>query len=194
MTHWFILLEGPSQLCFVCGKLGAMRVFGIDCGTEVTGFGVVEWSGSDQKSEPRLVCRALGGIQLPKSNPLPVRLEQVYRELRQQLAQWQPDVVAVEEVFYSVNAKSALKLGQVRGVALLAAASEGLAVAEYAPLRIKQSVVGYGLAKKEQVQFMVQRLLSLSELPQPADAADALAIAICHIHTAQTLQLQGAGR
>jgi len=82
----------------------------------------------------------------------------------------------------------------VRGVALLAAACHGLQVAEYAPLRIKSSVVGYGLAKKEQVQFMVARLLELSELPEPADAADALAVAICHIHTAQTLALQGAGR
>jgi crossover junction endodeoxyribonuclease RuvC len=108
------------------------------------------------------------------------------------LERWTPDVVAIEEVFYSVNAKSALKLGQVRGVALLAAASHSIAVAEYAPLTIKSSVVGYGLAKKEQVQFMVARLLDLETLPQPADAADALAVAICHIHTAQTLALQGA--
>jgi crossover junction endodeoxyribonuclease RuvC len=176
----------------VCGKLAAMRVFGIDCGTEVTGFGVVE--SCDTGRETRLVCKVLGGIQLAKNKTLPVRLEQVYRELMGQLAEWRPDVVAVEEVFYSVNAKSALKLGQVRGVALLAAATLGLPVAEYAPLRIKQSVVGYGLAKKEQVQFMVQRLLNLAELPEPADAADALAIAICHIHTAQTLEHQGAGR
>jgi crossover junction endodeoxyribonuclease RuvC len=169
-----------------------MRVFGIDCGTEVTGFGVVE--SCETSREPRLLCKALGGIQLAKTKSLPVRLEQVYRELMEQLALWQPDVVAIEEVFYSVNAKSALKLGQVRGVALLAAACQGLPVAEYAPLRIKQSVVGYGLAKKEQVQFMVQRLLKLDKLPEPADAADALAIAITHIHTAETLQLQGAGR
>jgi crossover junction endodeoxyribonuclease RuvC len=169
-----------------------MRVFGIDCGTEMTGFGVVE--SCDSGREPRLVCKALGGIRLPKDKPLPVRLEQVFRALSAELERWQPDVVAVEEVFYSVNAKSALKLGQVRGVALLAAACRGLPVAEYAPLRIKSSVVGYGLAKKEQVQFMVARLLELQELPQPADAADALAIAICHIHTAQTLSLQGAGQ
>lgn len=169
-----------------------MRVFGIDCGTEITGFGVVETCTNGR--EERLECRRLGGIVLPKNKPLPVRLEQVFRELCCALDEWRPDVVAVEEVFYSVNAKSALKLGQVRGVALLAAASKGLPVAEYAPLRIKQSVVGYGLAKKEQVQFMVARLLGLAELPQPADAADALAIAICHIHTAQTLEAQGAGR
>ncbi len=144
--------------------------------------------------EARLTCHAMGGIQLVKNRPMPARLEHVYRELCSQLDQWRPDVVAIEEVFYSVNAKSALKLGQVRGVALLAAAIAGIPVAEYAPLRIKSSVVGYGLASKEQVQFMVARLLALPELPQPADAADALAIAICHIHTAETLAMQGAVR
>lgn len=167
-----------------------MRVFGIDCGTEITGFGVVE--SDDRARQPRLVCQTLGAIRLAKSKPLPERLAQVFRELTTELERWQPDVVAVEGVFYSVNAKSALKLGQVRGVALLAAAMQELPVVEYAPLKIKSSVVGYGLAKKEQVQFMVARLLELQQIPQPADAADALAIAICHIHTAQTLLHQGA--
>lgn len=148
----------------------------------------------DSGRESRLECKALGGIRLPRNESLPARLNQVFAALTEELERWQPDVVAVEEVFYSVNAKSALKLGQVRGVALLSAARLGLPVAEYAPLRIKSSVVGYGLAKKEQVQFMVARLLSLAELPEPADAADALAIAICHIHTAQTLAAQGAVR
>ena len=169
-----------------------MRVFGIDCGTEITGFGVVE-SVADTR-RPRLVMQSMGAIRLPKNKTLPERLLQVYLELIAQLERWTPDTVAVEEVFYSVNAKSALKLGHVRGVALLAAATAGIPVAEYAPLRIKSSVVGYGLAKKEQVQYMVARLLELSELPQPADAADALAIAICHIHTAETLEQQGVGR
>jgi crossover junction endodeoxyribonuclease RuvC len=169
-----------------------MRVFGIDCGTETTGFGVVETLETGR--QPRLICKTLGAIRLAKSMSLPERLAQVYLELNEALACWQPDTVAVEEVFYSVNAKSALKLGQVRGVALLAAATAGIPVAEYAPLRIKSSVVGYGLAKKEQVQFMVARLLEMAQLPQPADAADALAIAICHIHTAQTLLQQGAAR
>jgi len=166
-----------------------MRVFGIDCGTEITGYGVVEIC--DTGRQTRLVCKALGAIRLPKAKPLPERLAQVFRALTAELERWQPEVVAIEGVFYSVNAKSALKLGQVRGVALLAAALLGLPVAEYAPLKIKSSVVGYGLAKKEQVQFMVARLLELAELPQPADAADALAIAICHIHTAQSLLRQG---
>jgi len=169
-----------------------MRVFGIDCGTEITGYGVVESEYSGR--QPRLICKAKGAIRLPKAKTTSQRLEQVFRELSAALELWQPEVVAIEEVFYSVNAKSALKLGQVRGVALLAAACQGLPVAEYAPLKIKSSVVGYGLAKKEQVQFMVARLLELAEIPEPADVADALAIAICHIHTAQTLNLQGAGR
>lgn len=169
-----------------------MRVFGIDCGTEITGFGVVETCDSGRES--RLLCKAMGGIRLAKNRSMPQRLEHVFLALSAEIDRWEPDVVAVEEVFYSVNAKSALKLGQVRGVALLAAACKGRAVAEYAPLQIKSSVVGYGLAKKEQVQFMVARLLGLAEPPEPADAADALAIAICHIHTAQTLQAQGAGR
>jgi crossover junction endodeoxyribonuclease RuvC len=132
----------------------------------------------------------MGAIRLKKSKTTAERLEQVFSELTVELERWQPDAVAIEEVFYSVNAKSALKLGQVRGVALLAAACQKLPIAEYAPLRIKSSVVGYGLAKKEQVQFMVARLLCLTQIPEPADAADALAIAICHIHTAQTLDLQ----
>ena len=166
-----------------------MRVFGIDCGTEVTGFGVVE--SNDSGREAGLICKALGAIRLNKAKALPERLAQVYRDLAAQMAEWQPEIVAIEEVFYSVNAKSALKLGQVRGVALLAAATQGVPVAEYAPLKIKSSVVGYGLADKQQVQFMVARLLGLAEIPEPADAADALAVAICHIHTAQTLERSG---
>jgi crossover junction endodeoxyribonuclease RuvC len=169
-----------------------MRVFGIDCGTECTGYGVVEWD--DAQREPRLVSLAAGGIRLPKKETLSQRLALLYAELTALLAIHQPDVVAIEEVFYSVNAKSALKLGQVRGVALLAAASANLSVAEYAPLTIKSTVVGYGLAQKEQVQFMVARLLQLERVPEPADAADALAIAICHVHTSQTLILQRSTR
>jgi crossover junction endodeoxyribonuclease RuvC len=167
-----------------------MRVFGIDCGTEVTGFGVVD-SCDGPHDSAELSCRAMGAIRLKKTQTLPARLEQVFRELTRELERWRPDTVAIEDVFYSVNVKSALKLGQVRGVALLAAARQGIPVAEYAPLKIKSSVVGYGLAQKEQVQFMVARLLGLAEAPEPADAADALAIAICHIHSAQTLVRMG---
>lgn len=169
-----------------------MRVFGVDCGTEFTGWGVVEVDAASRM--PKLRHLAAGTIRLSKKDRAPARLLAVYAELTALLELHQPEVVAIEEVFFSANAKSALKLGQVRGVAMLAAASAGLPVAEYAPLSIKSSVVGYGLAQKEQVQFMVTRLLELDRAPESPDAADALAVAICHIHTAETLRLQGNGR
>jgi crossover junction endodeoxyribonuclease RuvC len=165
-----------------------MRVFGIDCGTNCTGYGVIDVHASPR--ETRLVAVAEGGLRVVKADPLPTRLAYIYAELSNLLELHRPDVVAVESVFYSVNAQSALKLGHVRGVALLAAAVHGVPVAEYAPLAIKSAVVGFGLAQKEQVQFMVTRLLNLETAPKSADAADALAIAICHAHTAQTLALQ----
>ncbi len=165
-----------------------MRVFGIDCGTEWTGYGVV--AVEEAKHCSRLLPVCAGAIRLSKKETLSSRLALVYRELNTLIAEHKPDAVAVEEVFHSVNAQSALKLGHVRGVALLAAAGYGLPIFEYAPLKIKSTVVGYGLAKKEQVQYMVARLLELKEVPEPADAADALAIAICHIHHAQTLEAQ----
>lgn len=164
-----------------------MRVLGIDCGTEYTGFGIV-----DQPERNRLAYVAAGAIKLSKKDSLPERLSQIYQTLNALIAEHKPDLVAVEEVFYSVNPKSALKLGQVRGVALLAASTALLPVAEYAPLSIKSAVVGYGKADKNQVQQMVMHLLKLPEPPEPADAADALAIAICHLHTSTTLVRQAA--
>ncbi|HLI77677.1 MAG TPA: crossover junction endodeoxyribonuclease RuvC [Acidobacteriaceae bacterium] len=163
-----------------------MRVFGIDCGTEFTGYGVVEVD--TEARTPRLRHLCAGAVRLSKRDRTHLRLLQVYSELTALIQAWEPHCVAIEDVFFAANAKSALKLGQVRGVALLAAASCGLPVAEYAPLSVKSAVVGYGLAAKDQVGFMVARLLELDEAPQPADAADALAIAICHIHHAQTAE------
>ena len=171
------------------GTLLPMRVFGIDCGTEYTGWGVVQVD--ETPRERRLLPIAAGAIRLDKKQKTPQRLLQVYAELTALLAAYSPDSVAIEDVFFAANAKSALKLGHVRGVAMLAAASCNLPVAEYAPLSIKSAVVGYGLAAKEQVQFMVARLLDLERAPEPADAADALAIAICHVHTVQTSILMG---
>jgi crossover junction endodeoxyribonuclease RuvC len=162
-----------------------MRVLGIDCGTECTGYGVVELCRDD-----RLVCITSGAIKVPLRAPMPVRLSRISKRLQELIAEYLPDRVAIEDVFYARNVKSALKLGQVRGVAMLAAASAGLEVAEYAPLAIKSAVVGYGRAEKRQVQQMVMRLLNLREVPEPADAADALAIAICHLHTAATKERQ----
>jgi crossover junction endodeoxyribonuclease RuvC len=162
-----------------------MRVLGIDCGTEYTGYGIV-----DLLSDDRLVCLDCGAIRLSPREPLPARLSQINIRLQQLIAEHHPDRVAIEDVFYAVNVKSALKLGQVRGVAMLAAAMAGLEVAEYSPLSIKSAVVGYGRAEKHQVQQMVALLLHLDEIPEPPDAADALAIAICHLHTAATRERQ----
>src|SRR5947209_20460278 len=164
-----------------------MRVLGIDCGTEYTGYGVV-----DQHADGRLEFVLAGAIHLSKRESMPKRLTTVFTDLSHIIYTTSPQTVSIEEVFYSVNAKSALKLGQVRGVAMLAAASAGLEVAEYSPLSIKSAVVGYGRAEKHQVQHMVRQLLSLEEIPEPADAADALAIAICHLHTSATLERQRA--
>jgi crossover junction endodeoxyribonuclease RuvC len=164
-----------------------MRVLGIDCGTECTGFGVVELCRNDE-----LVCLTCGAIKLSPREPLPRRLATIFDRLGAVIQEHKPENVAIEDVFYAVNVKSALKLGQVRGVAMLAASSAGLEVTEYSPLSIKSAVVGYGRAEKPQVQHMVTRLLNLNEVPEPADAADALAIAICHLHTSATLLRQRA--
>jgi len=164
-----------------------MRVLGIDCGTEYTGYGVVEQTG-----EGELRCLVAGAIRLSPREPMARRLDRIFAELSGLIATHRPELVAIEDVFYAVNVKSALKLGQVRGVAMLAAAAAGLEVCEYAPLAIKSAVVGYGRAEKPQVQQMVARLLRLAEVPESPDAADALAIAICHLHTAATLARQSA--
>jgi crossover junction endodeoxyribonuclease RuvC len=162
-----------------------MRVLGIDCGTECTGYGVVEIDSSDA-----LRCIAFGGITFVRHARMAEKLWTIFERLTQVIEAHRPDQVAIEDVFYAVNVKSALKLGQARGVAMLAAASKELPVTEYAPLSIKSAVVGYGKAEKEQVQLMVARLLGLEDIPRPADAADALAIAICDLHTAATLRRQ----
>jgi len=164
-----------------------MRVLGVDCGTEYTGFGVVELCHDDT-----LVCLTCGAIKLSPRVPLPQRLGTIFDRLGIIIEEHHPDNVAIEYVFYALNVKSALKLGQVRGVAMLAASSAGLEVTEYSPLSIKSAVVGYGRAEKTQVKQMVTRLLNLSEIPEPPDAADALAIAICHLHTSTTLVRQKA--
>jgi len=166
-----------------------MRVLGVDCGGEYTGYGVVEMS-----SDGKLCCLSCGVVKLSTREALPRRLSRIYSQLGVIISEHQPDEVAIEDVFYALNVKSALKLGQVRGVAMLAAASAGLEVAEYSPLTIKSSVVGYGRAEKQQVQHMVTRLLGLQRPPEPMDTSDALAIAICHLHVAETLTRQRVAR
>lgn len=154
-----------------------MRIVGIDPGSRVTGFGVVE------DTTGGLRALGWGVVRTSTTKALPVRLQQLYEGLSEALATWQPDAVAVERVFFAENAKSALILGQARGVALLTVANAEVPLVEYTALEIKQAVAGYGHASKTQVQQMVRALLGLTTAPEPADAADALAAAICHLHT-----------
>jgi len=150
-----------------------MRVLGIDCGSIRTGYGVIDSDGR------RHTIVSAGTIEVPPRETLEKRLAAIALELRTVIATFHPDAAAVEEVFYAVNPKSALKLAHVRGVALLVVAEAKLICGEYSPLLIKQCVVGYGRAEKAQVQYMVRSLLG-DAAPKQADACDALAVAICH--------------
>ena len=156
-----------------------MLVLGIDPGTAITGYGLVKGEGDD------LTLVAYGAITTSSDWPLPERLQRIYRELTAVIEDQQPTAVAVEELFFSKNVRTALSVGQARGVALLAAANAGLPIHEYTPLQVKQAIAGYGRATKDQVQRMVKMLLALDCVPQPDDAADAIAVAICHIHSAK---------
>ncbi len=155
-----------------------MKIFGIDPGSERTGYGCIESIGSRH----HLVI--YGSLSAPARATFPEKLKHIHAGLVTLLARHQPDCVAVETIFYSRNVRSALKLGHARGIALLAASEAGLSVVEYAPAEIKRAVVGYGRAEKHQVQQMIQLLLGLATPPSPHDAADALAVAICHVHSA----------
>ena len=154
-----------------------MKTFGIDPGSERTGYGCVEHLGSRHHL---VIC---GVVAAPASATFPERLKHIHTALAALLAECRPDCVAVESIFHAKNVRSALKLGHARGVALLAASEAGLAVVEYAPAEIKRAVVGYGRAEKTQMQHMVKLLLGLAETPKPHDVADALAVAICHLHS-----------
>ena len=153
-----------------------MKVFGIDPGSARTGYGCVQSDGSRHRM---IAC---GAITIAASHTFPEKLKVIHAELGALLAEHRPDFVAIENLFHAANARSALKLGHARGVAMLAAVEAGVPIVEYTPAEVKQSVVGYGRAEKQQVQSMIQLLLGLSEPPSPFDAADALAIAVCHLH------------
>jgi crossover junction endodeoxyribonuclease RuvC len=151
-----------------------MRILGIDCGSERTGYGVIDSDGRSHR------LRVAGVIRTSTKAPLAERLLTIASGLRDVIAAEAPEAAAVEAVFHAANTQTALKLAHVRGVALLVLAEAGLAVGEYSPLEIKTSVVGYGRAEKEQVQLMVGSLLQLKEIVKSQDASDALAAAICH--------------
>ena len=161
-----------------------MLVIGIDPGTATTGYGLIQ-----EKDDGSLAVHAFGVVLTPPDMPMPQRLLQLYRSLQELLLLHRPDCGAVEKLFFQRNVRTALSVGQARGVALLVLAQAGLDVKEYTPLEVKQAVAGYGGADKSQVQQMVKALLNLEQLPQPDDAADALAVAICHTHSARIRNL-----
>lgn len=157
-----------------------MLVLGIDPGTAITGYGLVE-----EGPDGDLQVVTYGVIQTPASWGMPNRLLELYQHLQAVIQLHRPDTSAVEKLFFQRNVRTAISVGQARGVAILALAEAELDVAEYTPMEIKQAVTGYGGADKRQVQEMVKALLGLKEIPRPDDAADALAVAICHLHSAQ---------
>jgi len=152
-------------------------VLGLDPGIAITGYGLVE-----ESPEGDLTCIEYGTVKTPAGQPMPSRLLSIDAELGALIERYKPDVVAVEELFFCRNVTTALIVGQARGVAILTAARADVPVREYKPMEVKQAVTGYGRAPKAQVQEMVRLLLNLDHVPKPDDAADAVAVAVCHIH------------
>ena len=161
-----------------------MRILGIDPGYGITGFGIVE----AQRGQCRLV--RCGAITTPAGMDFSARLEIIYEDMRELLRVAQPDAVAIEELFFGQNVTTGIGVAQSRGVILLAIRQAGLEVTAYKPMQVKQAVVGYGNATKHQVQDMTRRLLGLSAMPKPDDAADAIAIALCHARSSTSLLAQ----
>ncbi len=155
-------------------ELRKIKILGIDPGTAITGYGVIDYNGRN------LQVYDYGTIRTDSKLELPQRLSIIYRSVKEIIQEQRPDHVAIEELFFNKNAKTALAVGHARGVSMLAAVESGLPVFEYTPLQVKLSVVGQGRAVKEQVQYMIKALLCLKEIPKPDDVADALAVGICH--------------
>ena len=152
-------------------------ILGLDPGTATTGYGIVEEKGG------KLSLVDYGCIETKAGKELPRRLDEIYEDLNILIKKYNPDEIAIEELFFAANAKTAIAVGHARGVLMLSSEKSGKKIAEYTPLQVKQSITGYGRADKRQVQEMVKTFLKLGEIPKPDDAADALAVAICHIHS-----------
>jgi len=162
-----------------------MAVIGIDPGTALTGYGIIE-----ELPDQSLQVIDFGVIRTDSTDKPEIRLRKIFSQLNEILALYKPETAAVEKLYFQRNTRTAMSVGQARGVAILCLAEAGLSISEYGPVEIKQAVVGYGRASKNQVQQMVKILLNLQEIPKPDDAADALAVAICHIHSRKILELQ----
>lgn len=158
-----------------------MRIIGIDPGTTITGIGILD----HKKSHSSLIYHA--SIVLNKKDSLPDRLKIIYDKILDYITKFRPDEFAIETAFYGKNIQSTLKLGQARGVAIIAALNSNLKVSEYSPREIKKSVTGNGASSKEQVQYMIRTILSLKNETMPVDSSDAIAIALCHIHSSQNI-------
>lgn len=154
-----------------------MRILGIDPGYAILGYGIIDVTGN------RFSAVDYGSIMTDASIDMTSRLQSIYENLTNLINTYKPDEASIEELFFNNNAKTAILVGEARGVALLACANGGLPIGEYTPLQIKQALVGYGRADKKQVQFMVKTMLNLAQVPKPDDTADALAAAICHAHS-----------
>ena len=162
-----------------------MAVIGIDPGTALTGYGIIE-----ELPDKSLYLIDFGVIRTDSKEKQEIRLRIIFSQLNSILSAYKPEIGAVEKLYFQRNARTAISVGQARGVAILSLAEAGLSISEYDPVEIKQAVVGYGKASKNQVQQMVKLLLNLEEIPKPDDAADALAVAICHIHSQKLKSLQ----
>ncbi len=154
-----------------------MRILGIDPGYAIMGYGILDYNGN------RFKAVDYGSIETEAHTPMPLRLSQLYDGLNEVIQKYHPEEASIEELFFNSNTTTAIKVGEARGVALLACEKNGLSVSEYTPLQIKQALVGYGRAEKKQVQNMVKVILNLPEVPKPDDTADAVAAAICHAHS-----------
>ncbi len=152
-----------------------MRILGVDPGTVTTGYGVIE------SRDDEITLIDYGALVSPARSPIGERLSYLYRKLMEVISHCQPDAVAIEEPFVAKNVRSALAIGRAQAMAILAAANKGIPSYEYTPAQVKQRVAGYGASSKEQIQEMVKLQLGLSQVPEPSDAADALAVAICHV-------------
>ncbi len=155
-----------------------MRILGIDPGYAILGYGIIDVKGN------RFSVVDYGAILTDASMEMPIRLQALYSGLKELIHKYKPDEASIEELFFNNNAKTAILVGEARGVAVLACADGNLKIGEYTPLQIKQALVGYGRADKKQVQYMVKTMLNLESVPKPDDTADALAAAICHAHSA----------
>ena len=162
-----------------------MRILGLDPGIATVGFGIVD---SDNNRQKLVTC---GVITTPAHTPLTSRLDQIYTDLEELIRAYQPDVMSVEELFFNTNITTGIAVAQGRGVILLCAYRAGLRIYEYTPLQVKQAVVGYGRAEKKQVMDMVRRICNLPAPPKPDDAADAVALALCHARSATSLLYKG---